>query len=290
MLGYACINESLKPECYRSIRLGSIEKKGINALKTVVKANFSFLMKILEWNLDHEIYFYRVPSNIIPLATHPVVTSQWLWYEDPFILQQLKEIKSFVEEHDMRLSMHPDQFTVINSLREDVVNRSIEYIVYHGQLLKLMGAKDMVLHVGGVYGNKEMAKERFRKNFFLIPHEYRSLIRLENDDKSYNVQDALDLCFQLNIPMIIDLHHHRCLTGTPITSEMLEEVFSTWTEKPKVHISSGRSHQRDRRHSDFIELYDYEWVNMLMMYEIDIMIEAKKKELAVLALKETYET
>lgn len=286
-LGYACINESLRPKKFRSIRLKTIQTKGIQSLKSIIIYNLEFLLDLLVWNHTHQIYFYRISSDIMPLITHPqVIALGWRWQKDEDVLNALNKIKAFKDKHNMRLSMHPDQFTVLNSLRPDVVKSSIEYLIYHAEFLEAISGDDMILHVGGVYGDKSSAMKRFVDVAKGLPDKVKGYLRIENDDKSYNIYDVLSLSELTGIPVVFDFHHHRCLTNDDITDDLLEKIFSTWSGQPKVHISSGRKGPKDRSHSDYIDAIDKFWVYMLMKYDADIMIEAKAKEKALLKLRE----
>jgi UV DNA damage endonuclease len=289
MFGYACINESLRPLTYKNIRLKTLENKGLQVLKDLVIYNFSHLERVLKWNIEHEIYMYRVPSDIIPFANHPI-TIDWLWYQDIDVLEIMGQIRALIKHHQMRISMHPDQFTVLNSLRQSVVTQSVSYIVYHARLLKLLAGQDMILHIGGVYGNKKAAINRFESNFKQLPGWVKKYIRIENDDRSYDIYDLLEIGEKLSIPVVIDLHHNRCHGKYDLNDDLLRRVFATWTTKPKVHISSGSINEYSRSHHDFIETNDYKWVSMLLKYNVDIMIEAKMKEKALIKLRKAYET
>jgi UV DNA damage endonuclease len=286
-LGYACINESLRPEKYKSIKLKTFETYGITKLKEIICHNLDHLKRVLEWNVDKDIYFYRIPSDIMPLITHPkIMDTGWNFYRDEEILNSLNQIRTFKQKHSIRLTMHPDQFTVINSIRQEVIDNSIVNLNYHAKFLNLIDGDDMVIHIGGVYGDKSAAIERFKTSYRTLSAEVKSLLRIENDDKSYNIYDVLSISESLKIPVIFDFHHHRCLTKEEVTVDLLESIFDTWKSKPKVHISSGRTSEFDRSHSEYIANNDFKWVYMLRAYDIDIMLEAKGKERALLRLRE----
>lgn len=166
-LGYACVNETLKPRKFRTCRLKTIETKGIEVLKEIVLHNLELLNDIIEWNQAHDIKFYRVSSDIIPLSTHPIVLEKgFIWQNDPDIKKALSKIKERVKAYQMRISMHPDQYTVLNTLKKDVLERSIEYLAFHAEFLYAIGGQDMILHVGGVYGDKVSAKKGLLHNIY----------------------------------------------------------------------------------------------------------------------------
>lgn len=290
-LGYACVNETLKPEKFRDIRLKTIQTQGIKKLKEVVMHNFELLEKILKWNINHGIYFYRMPTGVIPLATHPEIMSQWSYRDDEEIVDKIAAIAFMIKIYQIRLSIHPDQYHVINSNKIDVVKKSIESLNFYGQLMKDLGGSDLILHVGGVYGDKTVAMNRFIDNYHELSGDVKEIFRLENDDKSYSVYEVLEIAKAVQCSVVLDVHHHRCLSEKPLTQKMIDEVMNTWRSKPKIHLSSGKTHERDKKHHDFILEEDVLWVyGLLKDRNVDIMIEAKKKELALLEMRKIYET
>lgn len=289
-LGYVCINKSLKPENFRNIRLNSIKTKGIEYLEEVVRHNVKHLNKIIDWNIENEIYFYRMPSFLVPFATHPLVVNDLGWHfsQMPEVIEIFSKIKSKVQKHNLRISAHPDQFTVLNSPKVDVVQRSIDYLEYHGELMNQVGGKDIVIHVGGVYGDQEKAKERFIQNFTQLSPLVQNKLRIENDDTSYNLAEVLEVAEKINIPVIFDYHHHRCLESPGFeTKALIKRVKATWgKEIPKCHISSGENNKKDKKHADYIALEDFRAMDALMkQLAYDLMLEARMKEQALINLR-----
>lgn len=289
-LGYVCINESLKPENFRNIRLNSIKTKSIEYLEEVVRHNVKHLNKIIDWNIENEIYFYRMPSFLVPFATHPLVVNDLGWHfsQIPEVIEIFSKIKSKVQKHNLRISAHPDQFTVLNSPKVDVVQRSIDYLEYHGELMNQVGGMDIVIHVGGVYGDQEKAKERFIQNFKQLSSLVQNKLRIENDDTSYNLAEVLEVAEEINVPVIFDYHHHRCLKSPGFkTKELIKRVKATWgNEIPKCHISSGENNKKDKKHADYIALEDFRSMDLLMNQSVyDLMLEARMKEQALINLR-----
>lgn len=289
-LGYVCVNQSMKPKNYRNLRLNSIKTKGIEYLEEVVLHNVKHLNKIIDWNIDNEIYFYRMPSFLIPFATHPFVAEELNWHfsQLPEVIKIFAKIKLKVQKHSLRISAHPDQFTVLNSPKPDVVKRSIDFLEYHGELMKLVGGNDIVMHLGGVYGNKPEAKERFIKNFTDLSPLVQNKLRIENDDTSYHLADVLEVAEKIDIPVIFDYHHHRCLPSPgKDTEKLIRRMKDSWGDQiPKCHISSGEKNVLDKKHGDYILIEDFEAIDKLMAYSsYDLMLEARKKEEALLKLR-----
>lgn len=285
-LGYPCINMSL-PSKFRNCRLATVEKEGLAKVKEIALHNFREVSRILDWNLDHDIYFFRISSEMVPFASHEI-TKGWEWWMDEDIQNITEDIKRKKANHNMRLSVHPGQYTVINSPKEEIVKRSIAELCYHQRILDLVNGDDMILHVGGVYGDKEKAKERFVEGFSLLPEEIKNTLRIENDDKSYHVKDVLDIHKKTGVSICFDFHHHRCNPYNELSlEEILAKVFQTWgKKKPKVHISSGRTCHTDTAHADYILLEDYfDALAVIGDHDVDIMFESKTKDKSVLEIR-----
>lgn len=165
------------------------------------------LIKILNYNAKQEIHFYRMTSKLIPLATHQEV----LWDYSKVIQEECQEVADLIKKYDMRVDAHPDQFNVLNSINEAVIEASIQslYIscIYLSYLiLSLLN----LFYMWGKAGGKEAALERFIQTFHRLPPNIQKALIIENDDKVYSADDVLKLCQTLNIPMVLDIHHHRC--------------------------------------------------------------------------------
>jgi UV DNA damage endonuclease len=265
-------------------RLASEEKR-LEKLKFITHSNMRDLKKILEYNVDRNIHFYRLTSALIPLATHPDVS----WDYRKIFNVDLKLIGDIIRDNSMRVDTHPDQFNVINSVDEKVVENTKRNLWFHVNLFKDLGYPmgKMVLHVGSAAGGKEEALKRFEENFMGYPEEITSKIILENDDKSFTALETLELCKNLGIPMVLDVHHHICNNNGENIEEILPKIFDTWDNEvlpPKLHFSSPKDNPKDRKHADFID--GDHFVNFIescksLNKDIDIMIEAKKKDIAL---------
>jgi UV DNA damage endonuclease len=187
----------------------------------------------------------------------------------------------------MRTSFHPDQFTVLTNWQDDIIfQNSLADLEYHNTLCNLLGCDTILIHVGGVYNNKPKALEAFIGNFLRLSTDIQKKIHLENDDKSYNVLDVLELCETINVPMVLDIHHHNCNPVKNINLfKLMSRIILTWgNRKPKVHISSGKDSPTGRKHADYIDEEDFQYTLELTSNKFDIMIEAKSKDLAILKL------
>lgn len=290
-IGYACINTHLKPRTFNDCRLNSIYKYGIDYLRNKIINNLYLVKDILLWNIEYDIYMYRVSSRLLPLVTHPDVINDfdWNWKKDDEILNIMKDISDIVKRYNIRLSMHPDQFTVLNSPNEKVVKNSIINIKYHYDILKRLSGNDMIIHTGGVYKDKESATKRFIEVFNSLENNLKSMIRLENDDKSFTVEDVLYISSKTNIPIVLDIHHHKCNNPNSINiKDYIDSIVNTWENTnliPKLHISSGRDNEFDRKHSNYIQIKDLNYLlNVINTYNFDMMVEAKEKDKSVLEI------
>lgn len=267
------------------------EEEKLNKLKKVSYSNIMDLKKILEYNVENQIHFYRVTSALIPLATHPDVN----WDYRKIFATDFKLIGDYIKTNKMRVDTHPDQFNVINSVDENVVENTKRNLLFHSNLFKDMDYPlgKMVLHVGSVAGGKEAALKRFVKNFNTFPQEITSKLILENDDKTFTAVETLKLCKELDVPMVLDVHHHRCNNDGYTIEEILPDIMDTWRNQllpPKLHFSSPKDGPYDRKHADFIDAKDFiEFIEICKKIDkdIDIMLEAKKKDLALFDLADS---
>lgn len=232
---------------------------------------------------------FRVLSPIFPRYTHPEVG---YGLDD---LQQAASIRETLEKvnaHrklcDIRLSFHPDQFITISSQRIDVVENSLRELEYHGIVSELIGAEVINMHGGGAFGDKVSSMQRFRKNFERLSERVQKRLSLENDDLIYTLADLYPVCRDLGIPLVYDVHHHRCNPDGLSVEEATQMSVETWDragKEPYFHISSpamGWGAKKPRKHADYIDVNDFPdfWTDM----SATIDVEAKAKELAVIKL------
>ncbi|MEN6566991.1 MAG: UV DNA damage repair endonuclease UvsE [Veillonellales bacterium] len=266
----------------------SEQQDRLTRLRRIVRENLTTQMRVLRYNAAHDIHVFRFTSKLIPLATHPSV-SGWNYREE--FQTELAEIGEFVREHGMRVSSHPDHFTVLNSPEPKVVEAAKGDLAYHAGIFDAMGLgaeAKLVIHVGGVYQNKELALERFKESFSGLSPEMQNRLMLENDDKSYSAADVLGLCRQLGRPMVLDVHHHSCYNTGETLEEMLPEIFATWRDMmPKIHVSSSKSAGSFRSHADYIHAEEFvAFLHKAKPFgaDFDVMIEAKQKDKAMFQL------
>lgn len=268
-------------------KLISDEEK-INKLKKVTYSNITDLKKILEYNIKNHIHFYRITSALVPLATHPDVN----WDYRTIFDIDFKILGDLIKEHNLRVDTHPDQFNVINSKDDKIVENTKRNLMFHSNLFEDLNYPlgKMVLHVGSAAGEKDQSLKRFEKNFVTYPKEIRSKLILENDDKSFTAKETLKLCKNIGIPMVLDVHHHICNNDGENIYDLLPDILSTWDgEKlpPKLHFSSPKDHPTDRRHADYIDAIDFiDFIDGCknLDRDMDIMLEVKMKDFALFEL------
>ena len=255
-------------------------------LKLLTAQNLQNTKRILHYNIAHEIEVYRFSSSLVPLATHPEVMWDFL---TPF-KNEWKEIGDLIKHFKLRVSFHPNHFTLFTSPREQVTTNAVISMDYHFKMLRAMNALDTGLiniHIGGAYGDKISSLNRFHQNLKKLPKEIKKHMTLENDDKTYDILETLTACEKENIPMVLDYHHYLANSGEIDLPLYLDRIYKTWDKFniiPKVHISSPKSDQVFRAHADFVSL-DSVLPFLKMAKELnqdfDIMIEAKQKNLAM---------
>ncbi|TVX88357.1 UV DNA damage repair endonuclease UvsE [Paenibacillus agilis] len=272
----------------------------IRKLERLSEENLTNTLRLLKHNRAHHIELYRCSSKLIPLATHEAL-ADW----DPFIA--LKEpfaaIGAYANEHGMRLSFHPDHFTVLSTPREDVLHNSIRDLGHHLRMLEAMGldarAKNNI-HIGGAYGNKKAAAERFKANFKLLSEPIKQRLTLENDDKTFTAAETLEVCEQLQVPMVLDIHHHWVNHEGEQLTALWPRILKTWDTAyaqadvpaddplpPKIHVSSPKSEKDIRGHADYVDVKPLlAFLRDIAPYtnRLDVMIEAKKKDDALFKL------
>lgn len=262
-------------------------------------ANARDLVKILRWNDRYGIKFMRLSSEMFPFASH----KEYGYKLAPFASEVLAEAGRVVADLGHRVSAHPGQFTQLGSPRDEVVENSFRDLEYHSemlQLLRLPPQQDrdavMILHMGGTFGDKAATLDRFRDNYMKLSQDAKNRLVLENDDVSWSVHDLLPICEELNIPLVLDFHHHNIIfdssqmrEGTLDIMSFFDRIKATWTRKDitqKMHYSepvpSAVTSRERRKHSDR--------VSMLPPCDptMDLMIEAKDKEQAVFELMRTF--
>lgn len=290
MLGFACICNTLQESGrFKTVTVKTLLKLSDEAqakkLISIAVDNLYNSLQILKWCKENDIFMYRFSSDLIPLATY---VESWSWWEDKDIQEMCSKIKAFVLDSGIRISLHPDQFCVLNSDKPHVVQNSIKHLEHLNRLSNMIGNNILIIHTGSTIGGKEKAIQRFVDSFSLLSKDIQSKLALENDDKSFGVSEVLSICETLGIPMILDIHHYNCLNAGENLSDLKQRIAATWNgRRPKMHLSSGKTSFTDRHHADYINEEDYITALEFAGNEFDIMLECKQKELALLKIRES---
>ena len=306
-LGLCCINNELR-------------KKGVFCSRTMIRKNFTVekakslalqniedIITLCEWNHRHHISVLRLSSDIFPHFTDSEVES----YDMEFAIESLKKAGDAARKYNQRITMHPAQFNQVGAKDEDVFEKTCKDLKMHADILDFMGIDEhgiLCVHGGGVYNDKEKTIERWISNFSRLPENVKKRLCIENCERCYSVNDCLQIADACNIPLIFDTHHFQCfnlLYSTPSKKEkkgnigninvedVLPRVVETWKRRgitPLFHISEQKEGARVGAHSDMIEVIPDYILNLPEKYQttLDIEVEAKAKEAAILHLYKKY--
>lgn len=309
-IGYACINMQLSnPREYGGAPRGT---KKITTNRSMIKRTFlaegtsyaselglqnvKDLYKILQWNEENGFNFFRLSSNLFPWA------SEYNWDQLPnieSICEWLGRSGDFAKKHGHRITAHPGPFNKLTSDDERIIGNTIKDLSIHGWTFDQMGLPrtpwaKINIHVGASYGDKQKACDNFCRNFERLPDSVKSRLTVENDDKAslYSTKELYELIFsRIGIPIVHDIHHHGFCDGGLSQEEAISLAASTWGDVvPVIHYSESRPKEqgdpkiKPQAHSDYV--YDY---IETYGHEVDCMIEAKHKELAVMKWLELHQ-
>ena len=290
-LGLCCIfrDQPIKFGNTTATAIGKMKRAdALVKLSGLCMANAEALLAALHFCAENGIGCFRVNSQILPLKTH-----QQLGYrmdelpQGKAIVRRFKDCGAFAKQHGLRTCFHPDQFVVLNSQRPEVVEASIRELEYQAEVATWIGADVINIHGGGAFGDKHEGVGRFRPQpETAVTPGQEARLTVENDDKIFTPADLLPVCRATGIPLVYDVHHHRCNPDGLSVEEATEQAIGTWNREPLFHISSpidGWNGSRPGRHHDFIDLTDFPdcWLNL----DVTVEVEAKAKEVAVLKLK-----
>lgn len=289
-LGYACISKTLSNVTTSStITYTTFQKdKDYKKIDTVIKSNLNALKEILTYNIKNNIHFFRLSSKLIPLATKSDVIFDYI---DPY-KDYYNSIAKIIKDNKLRIDFHPDEFCVLNSTKSEVVKNSIAILEYHYNLLKALEIKNkiLVLHIGGNTFGKKNSISRFINNFNTLSKDIQESIAIENDDKIFNIRDCVYISKNINVPVILDYHHHICNHDELDINDYLKDILSSWhNTTPKMHFSSPKNKTKKdfRSHNDYINVDAFiNFIDILKPFnhDVDIMIEAKAKDEALFRL------
>jgi UV DNA damage endonuclease len=272
----------------------------VRKLERLGAENLHNTLRLLKHNRAHDIKVFRFSSKLIPLIGHEMLGD---WNPILTLSAEFEELGSYAKQSGMRVSFHPDHFTVLSTPKVDVLQKSVEDLERHCAMLNAMGLGMEAMcniHVGGSYGDKERAGKRFIENFSTLRPEIQQRITLENDDKTFNARETLAIAEVVGVPMVLDVHHHAVNNDGEDAADLWPRIQRTWSrpdsEKsdaeavslpPKIHVSSPKSESDPRSHADYVEvgpLIEFLKAVAPTTPNLDIMIEAKRKDDALFRL------
>ncbi|MDP3481226.1 MAG: UV DNA damage repair endonuclease UvsE [Desulfoprunum sp.] len=293
-LGLCCIfhNEPITFQTRQAkyiLRMARAEQ--LKMIASSISHNLQSLLKALRYCREHNIGCFRISSRFLPLKTHPEVA--YRLDELPGARElfcQFSVCRQYSSDNNLRTTFHPDQFTLLSSQRPDVTENSIRELLYHNEMAELLAADVIMIHGGGAYHDKPATLKRLAEVVEGLPAGLRRRLAFENDDRTYTPADLLPVCRQTGIPLVYDVHHHRCNPDGLTEQEATGEALKTWDREPLFHLSSPRENWtgRDKRsHHDLINIADFPacWHGLKLTLEL----EAKAKEVAVESFRRDYE-
>jgi UV DNA damage endonuclease len=276
-----------------------------------LRQSLAHLRELLPYIHRKGIRMYRMSSDLAPYATHPDMPQFHAQIRE--CAAELREVGRMARELDIRLSFHPSQFVVMNSPDPTLVKKSMWDLSAQAEMLDLMELGPdavLVIHVGGVYGDRAAARSRWIETYLRAPEPVRRRLVLEHDDVSFSAADVLSIHEQCGVRLIFDYQHLWCLN--PEALEMrpaLEKMLATWPAgvRPKIHFSTPRTElrelkRRDRKtgkiatvleratwtnHADYVN--PFEFVNFMRDsrgLSFDVMLEVKRKDQALTRLRD----
>lgn len=283
-IGYACHTIGVPNTDQKSCLMKNASEP---KLADLIAHNLSALEKTIDYNIENKIRLFRISSDLIPFGSSSVNNLPW-W---DLFATQFSTIGKKIRTNSMRVSMHPGQYTVLNSPVLEVVKRAINDLNYHAQVMESLGVgteHKIVLHIGGIYNDKKQAIKRFITNYRQLEEAVKGRLVLENDDKSYTIKDVLEIGRILNAPVIFDNLHHEINSWDKEKDNLywINECRKTWKEKDgnqKVHYSQQDplkklgSHSKSIRINEFMNYYE-----SLEREDLDIMLEVKDKNLSAI--------
>jgi UV DNA damage endonuclease len=286
-IGYACINTEL-PTASKTFRLAGYTE---GRMLEVARSNLAALQTILQWNHKHAITLFRITSDLIPFGSSYVNSGSW----KTVLKSEFANIGAFARRHAMRLSMHPGQYTVLNSPNHNVYQRAIDDLEYHCGVLDLMGLDSshiVIIHGGGAYGDKGKYLTLLQERILELPAHLKRRLALENDEKVYTAEEILSVCMQTGVAGIFDNLHHKVLPsfkGLGIR-EVIKQFGATWSgRRQKVHYSDQDPEKGSGAHSRSVNVKRFgNYLIESRGLELDIMLEVKDKQNSLLKLRDEF--
>lgn len=277
-IGYACINTTIDAPVNKGMVKKTFLAKGLDCVSEIALQNITNLYRIVQWNHENNIKLYRITSCLFPWMTEYDFKDLKDYDE---ISEILRKTGQFAKDVGQRLSFHPDHFVNLSSPRPEVVKNSIADLEKHNEIADMLLFEQSLynkinIHIGGAYGDKDAAIQRFIEHHSLLSDSLKSRLTIENDSKG-SLFHILDLCYvseQTGASIVLDIHHHRLHSNNITLKDAMELAFSTWDNiTPIIHVSEGDSHAHNDYINNIVDTFGY---------DCDLMLEAKAKDKAVL--------
>lgn len=286
-LGYVGISLDSEATANRGIVLRRVTPDRLRAL---IAANLNGLGAILRLNVERDIRLFRISSQVIPFGSHDA--NQLAWWEE--FAAPLAALGAYARDHDLRLSMHPGQYTLLSAPNPTVLANSVRDLAWQARLLDALGldrTARLVTHVGGAYGDRQAALDRWVANYEQLPAFIRRRLVLENDERVFTADEVLQVSRRCGVPVVFDWLHHRLNPGARRGDEaaLLAEVFATWAAEdgvPKAHYSTQAAGQKPGAHAEYLDAEDFlRFLAAAPARPFDCMLETKAKDRALLRLR-----
>lgn len=281
-IGYACLGVGIPGSDFKTC---TIKNASEERLAEITTHNLDSLERLIKYNISMKIHLFRISSDLIPFASSPVNSLKW----QEMFSEKFQKIGDLIKQNQIRVSMHPGQYTVLNSKSSEVVTRAVEELRYHKDVLnalKVDAENKIVLHIGGIYGDKKSAQKRFLENYRGLEEDIRESLVIENDDRSYTIEEVLEIGTKGNIPVVYDNLHHKVNSSLFKEDDLfwIQECKKTWKEKDgtqKIHYSQQNEKKQKGAHSETIKTSDFmKFLEKINYIETDIMLEVKDKNLS----------
>jgi UV DNA damage endonuclease len=277
-----------------------------------LSVSLAYLRDILAYLRQIDVHMYRLSSDLAPYVTHPDMPQFHNQIDE--CADELAAVGQIAKQSDIRLSFHPGPHTVLNSPDETIAAKAAADLGAQARILDLMdlGPEAVInVHVGGLYGDKNAAMVRFIERYVGLPGAVRKRLVLENDERIYCIDDTHAIHQRTGIRLVLDQLHHLCnhLPGQSL-EQALTLALSTWPtdQTPKMHFSSPRTAliaatkrsgtgskqpafrlPRLSQHADLIDPFSF--IDLLTLApchsrDLDVMLECKAKDVALLRLRE----
>lgn len=281
-IGYACLTLGVPNSNFKTTILKNASNENLLA---IIKHNLISLSNIIDYNIKNDIKLFRISSDIIPFGSSPI--NKLAWQE--IFQEELSIIGNKIKQSNMRVSVHPGQYTVLNSPKEDVVYRAVKDLEYHNLLLDSLNvdsSNKIILHVGGIYNDKISAIKRFIEVYNNLDPKIKNRLVIENDDKSYNIEDVLYISSVTGVPVVFDNLHNNVLKANIIKEDVywIKKAAKTWRKKDgtqKIHYSEQDPSKRTGAHSFTINIKQFKDYIKSFDFDLDVMLEVKDKNLSL---------